>query len=219
MKPKSFTLLELLIVTLLLAIIAGGAIVAVRGSSQQAQDDMVRHRANIISKALIQFKKDMGHYPKAANILDLANVVNPVPVNYYQYLQDINEDGGESQANLEEAWLRDPENFNQLFERPIRIGLEPDKWQWNIDARRGWNGPYLNFGDQSVESENIAETYSSRYDGPDPEDIVISRDRIPILDGSEQYFRLDYNADGTGRYQLIFKLNKYAENEEIINLP
>ena len=218
MKPKSFTLIELLIVVFITAIIAGSAVIQVSKSSQNAQKELVEHRAGIVYKALVQFRKDMGTYPfisgkgtDSDDALDYDNTENPVPDYYYQYLQDINEDGGESQVNLEEAWLRDPENFNQLFERPIRKGLEPDKWLWNLDVRRGWNGPYLNNGKLSVDNGSDIDSLSSQFDGT-PRDPVASRHKIATLDqvnqtGSEKdYFRLEYNST-IERYQLAYNLD------------
>ena len=104
MTRHYFTLLELLIVTLLIAILAGGVVVSISGASNQAQSDIVLHRSGVLYNALIQFKKDMGYYPKAAGQLDLSNVENPIP---------------STSAEIPDNWFNNTQNFNQLFERPI----------------------------------------------------------------------------------------------------
>ncbi|MCM8527638.1 MAG: type II secretion system GspH family protein [Lentisphaeraceae bacterium] len=195
MKQKNFTLLELLIVVSILALIAGGVVMSVSGSYKKVNEEVIKHRASIVYDALVKFKKDMGFYPKQDQ-LALSEVVNPAPSTL---IED------------HTAWFNNTGNFNQLFERPIGA-VNPDKWKWNIDSKRGWDGPYLNYGDYTVDDE----TFSAQFNGVNQPEYVISRDTIRTNAGfdkesaldsdSEVFFQLIEEEDPPASGNFVFKL-------------
>ena len=168
LRAKSYTLLELVIVTTLLAIIAGSAVISATSGQTAIKMDLVEHRASIIYQALERFRSDMGHYPKAIGALDFDNGINPCPI-------ELTADTIE-----QENWFKNTGNFNQLFERPVSNGSNEDKWLWSVDYKTGWNGPYINEGDFTVDDETDSNLFNgSTTDRP----FVISKDTIATQSG------------------------------------
>ncbi len=117
-------MLELLVVVVVLAILAGGVLAVFDGVEEDATFKIAQGEMMEIRKAIRQFRKDSGYLPKQgpfALTIDGGSV--PVPPQ------------GES-------WFKSPANFIQLLENPL-TGTGHPLETWNIDTRRGWNGPYL----------------------------------------------------------------------------
>lgn len=146
-----FTLLELLIVVLIMAVVAGSVIMAVGDTNDEASVMVAQSEMTEIKQAILRFKQDTGYFPKTGPF-DLAargGEVIEVPV----YVA----------AGEEVAWFDSPANFWQLYENPLpaedlnRNGvldtgedingnsILDDYYlaHWDPNTRRGWHGPYL----------------------------------------------------------------------------
>lgn len=66
-KQKGFTIVELLIVIVVIAILATISIVAYNGVQQRARDSQRKSDLAAIAKALELYRVDNGHYPPAAS--------------------------------------------------------------------------------------------------------------------------------------------------------
>lgn len=123
-RNSGFTLLELMIVTAVLASIAGSAILMVGQTEESVQGKLAITEACTVREALIQFKKDTGYLPKQGPFA-LVNDGGSVPIP---------EEGAD--------WFSSPANFIQLIENPL-AGTTHPLATWNPDTKRGWRGPYL----------------------------------------------------------------------------
>lgn len=136
-SQTGFTLMELLTVITLLAIVATTAIISYDGTKDQGRYDVAKFEMNQIRKALIQFRQDSGtnSFPTQGSYdcTDAANG-NNTNVNPNIEVQLPTEAGITDAEKI--AWCQHPANFWMLFEDPLDNG-------WNIDTKRGWNGPYL----------------------------------------------------------------------------
>jgi len=197
MKQKNFTLLELLIVTAVLALIAGGVVMSVSGIYSDSNENLAKSRASTVYKALVKFKKDTGFYPKQGK-LSLSNVENPAPFGLSEDPDD---------------WFVKENNFNQLFELPVETGgtAADSEWKWNIDSKRGWNGPYVNNGLYTDDDSSFTSSINTG---------VISRDRIlAYIDNfdTSHFFRLVEDVSTSpSTFFLVYELNGIDEE---IQLP
>jgi prepilin-type N-terminal cleavage/methylation domain-containing protein len=130
-----FTLMELLTVISLMAIIATMAITSYDGTQEQGRYDVTKFEMNQIRKALIQFRQDSGSndFPMQG-VYDCVDIDDITKINPAIDAQLPTEAGTTDADKI--AWCQHPANFWMLFENPLAT-------DWNIDTKRGWNGPYL----------------------------------------------------------------------------
>lgn len=124
MNRAAFTLVELLVVVAVLAIVAGGLLVAYRGVEEDAKERISQAEILEVTKALRAFASDTGSCPTQGPFAlepDRGRV--PVPAQ------------GRS-------WFLSPANLVQLYEEPLDSRGQP-VLPWKIDTGRGWRGPYL----------------------------------------------------------------------------
>lgn len=72
-RIQGFTLLELLVVVTLMALMAGVALLAGDGVEDQARYDATKVEMAELRKALLQFRRDVGHFPDAAGLIVAEN--------------------------------------------------------------------------------------------------------------------------------------------------
>ena len=129
---RGFTLLELLVVISLLAILAGFSISAYDGVQDDANYDAAIFEMAEIRNALLQFRRDSGtnDFP-GQGIYACTNAIN------------FPSEAGSGSARLD--WCNHPANFWMLFINPLDdpSTSSDEEGAWNIDTKRGWNGPYL----------------------------------------------------------------------------
>ena len=118
MSNKGFTLIELLVVVSILAAISGIGVSAVGGYLQKARQDLVHTEMKRIAGAVLKFNADTGYFP------------------------------GEGVFAAPGDTLADKSDFSFLFYSPREDGPDAktvgnEILPWNMDAERGWNGPYL----------------------------------------------------------------------------
>jgi prepilin-type N-terminal cleavage/methylation domain-containing protein len=183
-KQSGFTLLELLVVITLVAVIAGVAVAGYDNYQVQSRYETTRFEMTQIRRALIQFRRDSG--------------TNDFPTQgIYDCTDEVN-GGADTDANTQMVfpvagtdaelieWCEHPANFWMLMQDPFGMG-------WNPDTRRGWNGPYLQRGDEfaSVDADIFNDgTEQANTDG-EIDDAYVVNDPY----GSPYYlFDLD-NAD------------------------
>ncbi len=146
-----FTLLELLVVIALLLVVAGAASIAYEGVQDQGRYDAAQFEMAEIRKALLQFRRDSGsnHFPgqgvydcNSLEMEDIAKANDPAGSDTWPT------GAPSADSNLADwqEWCNSPANFWMLFINPLDdITNTPSDEEnaWNIDTRRGWNGPYL----------------------------------------------------------------------------
>ena len=117
-------MLELLVVVAILAVVAGGIVVVFGGVEEDAAFKIAQSEMMEIRKAILQFRRDTGFLPRQGPLaLTIDGGSVPLPPQG-------------------EAWFKSPANFIQLLENPL-TGTGHPLETWNIDTKRGWNGPYL----------------------------------------------------------------------------
>jgi prepilin-type N-terminal cleavage/methylation domain-containing protein len=130
-----FTLLEMLAVVAILALLAGGAVLAVTQTKEDTELQVARSEMLAIKQAALKFKLDTGYLPKqgpfelapaagAPCIATNSNGAAPLPI-----------------GQTREGYCS-PANFYQLYQNPL-AGTGHPLEQWNPDTLRGWRGPYL----------------------------------------------------------------------------
>ncbi|MDP2561780.1 type II secretion system protein [Psychrobium sp. 1_MG-2023] len=136
-RHLGFTLIELLTVITLLAITATVALTSYNGTQEQGRYDMTKFEMTQLREALLQFRQDSGSndFPRqgAYDCTDVAND-NPSDINPNIDGQLPVAAGNTDSEKI--AWCQHPANLWMLFADPLGAG-------WNMDTKRGWNGPYL----------------------------------------------------------------------------
>lgn len=143
-NQSGLTLIELLTVISLLIITASVAVTSYNGLEDEGRYDVAKFEMTQIHKALIQFRKDSGtnSFPTQGSY-DCTDEVNGGVATEANSLFVFPTDITGTDAELIE-WCQHPANFWMLFEDPF--GRDDDE-QWNLDTKRGWNGPYLQHKD------------------------------------------------------------------------
>lgn len=148
-RQVGFTLLELLVVTALLAIIAGVVIGSHDGVQDQATYDTTVYEMAELRKALLQFRRDSGSNDFPTD--GIYSCTDPAVIN----IAELNDPSGSDTWPLGapsadddlaewQDWCANPANFWMLFINPLDdINTADEEGGWNVDTRRGWNGPYL----------------------------------------------------------------------------
>ncbi len=116
---RGFTLVELLVVITLVGLLAIGIVVSLDGVDDDARERLTKAEMSELRKALLQFRRDVGHFPAVGSafppaedaVLDLLRECQS---------DDVPVDGAD-------------EN---------RLTYDPGCGVYNIDTARGWNGPY-----------------------------------------------------------------------------
>jgi prepilin-type N-terminal cleavage/methylation domain-containing protein len=182
MRKSNFTLMELLIVTAILAIIGGSVVMSYSGAYEQSNKELLKFRTSLVYKALVKFKKDMGYYPKQDKVA-FEEVKNPAP-------SDLSAD--------KQEWFEDTQNFNQLFEEPVDQDID-NLWKWNIDSKRGWQGPYINDGHYSELNTDDEPLISSQHSDIFSKDFILAfqKGKTPY------YFTLTFD-DSSKKYSLTY---------------
>jgi prepilin-type N-terminal cleavage/methylation domain-containing protein len=142
-RNGAYTLLELLLVITLLAILAGGTIILMGDTDEEAAEQIAFSEIQEIKQALLQFNRDTGFLPKQGPFDLVTRLGGWVPLgNIPAYVP------GAQQV----AWFDSPANFWQLYENPL-AGTGHPLEQFNPSTGRGWNGPYLSrFGEGLVDA-------------------------------------------------------------------
>ncbi len=149
-KLAGFTLLELLVVTAVLAILAGAVINSYSGIQEQGQYDVAVYEMAEIRKALIEFRRDSGSndFP-GQGIYDcsLPALYSTAQLNETSTGDNWPSGAPSANSNLSDwqDWCSHPANFWMLFINPYDelSTTNNEEGGWNRDTKRGWNGPYL----------------------------------------------------------------------------
>ena len=114
-----FTLVELLVVITLLGVLAIGIVVSLDGVEDDANVRLTKAEMSELRKALLQFKRDVGHFP------GFSSPFPPAENEVLNLLKDCQADDA-------------PEDAAD----PNRLTYDTGCREYNIDTGRGWNGPY-----------------------------------------------------------------------------
>ncbi len=145
---RGFTLIELLIVISLIGLLAIGLVVSLDGVDDDARIKLTKTEMSELRKALLQFKRDVGHFPDGF----LPNAA-PLPadekLDLLMFCQSV----------------ENVENF------------DPGCTPFNIDSARGWNGPYV-LSEQikdpgsNGDISGYFDSWGNRYRLFEPEDAI-----------------------------------------------
>ena len=122
-SSTGFTLLELLVVLLIIAVVAGGAVMLSENVDSHAQESLVQNEIREVRAAILRFEQDTGFLPK----------MGPFAWKFV---------GGHTNSSKDRTWFESPANFSQLFREPCDALGNP-VLPWSVDRGRGWRGPYL----------------------------------------------------------------------------
>lgn len=154
-----FTLLEVLIVVTLLSLVGGAIVYSLGNARQRIGEDLSKYESSTLYKALKQFRRDTGYYPKQGPFALLAQggEIDPANADHWPvFLSD------KSSAERT-AWFNHPANFYQLILRDSPLNSTTHSLKsFNIQTGRGWRGPYIKEGVGSIIVGDAEE-----YD-PDP---------------------------------------------------
>jgi len=129
---RAFTLIELMCVVGVLGVLAGNAAMLALDGRGVASEELTCVRLAELRNAIVRFHRDTGHLPKSGPF-------------------SLAVDGGRVAMPVQgAAWFRSPANLAQLFEQP-RDAAGRAIGAWNVDAQRGWRGPYLSPGARLVD--------------------------------------------------------------------
>jgi len=139
----AFTLLEVLIVVTLLAIVGGAVVFSLGNYRQKVGEDLSDYESSTLYKALKQFKRDTGYYPKQGPFALVSNggAIDPAVSSHWpSFLSD------KSSAERV-AWFNHPANFYQLIlaDSPLN-STDHALESFNIQTGLGWRGPYIKDG-------------------------------------------------------------------------
>ncbi|MHC4415517.1 MAG: type II secretion system protein [Planctomycetota bacterium] len=88
-KDVGFTIVELLIVTAMIIVLASILVVAIAGATRTSQRANSRALMNAITQALVRFKDDIGYHPPVLAVdRDLVDPPNPTSGSYVDEVQD-----------------------------------------------------------------------------------------------------------------------------------
>ena len=145
-----FTLIELLIVVAIMAAIAGTAYGLYYDATEEAMEELSRVQMEELAKALWQFRRDTGYFPRQGPFALVAAGTAETPATDGYECAGVYGGGpgvhrSRSSGAIQESWFVSPANLWQLVERPSLCANHPQKHleTWDAAARRGWNGPYL----------------------------------------------------------------------------
>ena len=138
-----FTLLEVLMVVSLLAIVGGAIVYSMTGIRSKVAEDLSDAEVSTVYKALKQFRRDTGYYPKQGPFALLAQggEIDPGNADHWPaFLTD--KDSAERTK-----WFNHPANFYQLILRDSPLKSTGHALEsFSIQAGRGWRGPYIKDG-------------------------------------------------------------------------
>ena len=108
MKLKSYTLVELMVVVVIITIIAGIAIPLYTQSTQETKDRLARNALKVVFTGLMSYRLEHGHFLKLADADSNGVADNPA------LWQDLRlDDPSAVQASLGYGfWVDSPENFS-----------------------------------------------------------------------------------------------------------
>lgn len=119
-RQGGFTLVELLVVITLVGLLAIGIVVSLDGVDEHARERLTKAEMGELRKALLQFRRDVGHLP---------GVGSPFPSAEDEVLGLLKE----CQSDNEPVDVADD----------ARLTYDAGCGVYNIDTARGWNGPYV----------------------------------------------------------------------------
>lgn len=143
-QQKGFSLIELLVTISILAAVAGIGTSIYLPSINTASTKVAKAEIVEIIKAIKQFKKDTGYYPKQGPFALSGSGIGLVDINSIPIMDT----GDPTASNVKTYWFNSPANFWQLYVAPIKeknVTPIPDVevMPWSADTGRGWKGPYL----------------------------------------------------------------------------
>jgi len=137
-RIQGFTLLELLVVVTLMAIVATVALVANDGVQDEAAVDATKYEMAELRKALLQFRRDTGAFPKTG----INTCRDPAePANQNKSNPDMVFPAQLTTEPAQVSWCEAQESLWHLMKCPF--DPNSDTCTWNPDTKRGWHGPYI----------------------------------------------------------------------------
>ena len=147
-KPnQGFTLLEILMVVTLLSLVGGAIIYSLGNVREEMGKDLSDYESSTLHKALKQFRRDTGYYPKQGPLALLAQGGEIDPANSDHWPVFLSDKSSADRI----AWFNHPANFYQLILRDSPLNSTGHSLEsFNIQTGRGWRGPYIKEGVGSI---------------------------------------------------------------------
>ena len=145
----------------LLSLVGAAIIYSLGNARESISEDLSKYESSTLYKALKQFRRDTGYYPKqgpfALKVPGGEGKIDPTISDHWPvFLSD------KSSAERT-AWFNHPANFYQLILRDSPLNSTGHSLEsFNIQTGRGWRGPYIKEGVGSIIVGDAEE-----YD-PDP---------------------------------------------------
>lgn len=141
---QGFSLLELLVSLALVATLASLTSFYLTGVGQRERESLSRFDLNKLAKAVLQFHRDTGYWPKTGpfRLLEHGGKVSP------DSLPDASFGGASvvARQQRQREWFYHPANLTQLLSLPLTMDASDELvavTTWQPALARGWRGPYL----------------------------------------------------------------------------
>lgn len=184
-----FTLLELLLVTAILSVLAGSAVLAMGDTEENARGQIARHEMQQLKQALWQFRRDTGNFPAPASPADFSALyakptgmadwnidtgrgwrgpyLSRAGEGYVDVGNGLNQDG--SGSPLSGSLLENVQGVADPFEAPPAAEAIGKVFQWHIqpdDEGYDRHGrPYFLFNLGNGQARIVGMGANGRYEG------------------------------------------------------
>lgn len=158
---RGFTLIELLLVVTLLGIIASLATITMAETEEidgSTQHDLVHIEMIQIRNALMQFRRDVGHFP--------------------DHEENFSE---EDSYRLKLLWSCQSDN-PAVPAVPLKYNYDVGCKPYNPDTRHGWNGFYM-LSEQGEEGPALYDPWGGRYELKNPGSVTPGSGAARIVSG------------------------------------
>lgn len=134
-------------VVTLLSMVGGAIIYSLGNVREEMGKDLSDYESSTLHKALKQFRRDTGYYPKQGPFALLAQGGKIDPANSDHWPVFLSDKSSADRT----AWFNHPANFYQLIlaDSPLK-STDHSLKSFNIQTGRGWRGPYIKDGVVSI---------------------------------------------------------------------
>lgn len=129
LRNAGFTLLEIMLVVMIIALLAGAAIYGLSGNLDTARIIRTEGDIKTIGTQLMVYEARNGSFPSAQQGLKALVVrpdTEPRPRNWSQYMPEVPRDGWGQEFNYVAPGIRNPQSYDLFSSGPDKIPNTPD---------------------------------------------------------------------------------------------